>query len=262
MEGSVNASQQDQQETRQHIGVVVGVVGRTDPERCSDHELAHQTAQLAEQRAVGHHQGDALEDLAMAEQQANSKMDCILNQLTPQTPGATMATISGPPRPLMSGLSLLQFEPLREGVLLKRYKRLSGRRAPRRRQWVTARANTGPMTGVLIPGQRVRLRHAPSPTRKLAWTWEQAEVPGADGSPCWVGINTALPNPIRATIKGCLQEQLGEIASGRSDLREKQKSRIDLLLQPSDNAKDPRPIYVESRTPPGPMAIWHCFLTP
>ena len=37
------------------------------------------------------------------------------------------------------------------------------------------------------------LRHAPSPTRKLAWTWEQAEVPGADGNP-WVGINTALPN--------------------------------------------------------------------
>ena len=108
----------------------------------------------------------------------------------------------------MSGLSLLQFEPLHEGVLLKRYKRFLADVRLDDGSEVTAHcANTGPMTGVLIPGQRVRLRHAPSPTRKLAWTWEQAEVPSADGSPCWVGINTALPNRlIRATIEaGCLQ---------------------------------------------------------
>ncbi len=150
----------------------------------------------------------------------------------------------------MSGLSLLQFEPLHEGVLLKRYKRFLADVRLDDGSEVTAHcANTGPMTGVLIPGQRVRLRHAPSPTRKLAWTWEQAEVPGADGSPCWVGINTALPNRlIRATIEaGCLQEQLGEIASIRAEVTygRNRKSRIDLLLQPSDNAKDPRPIYLE-----------------
>jgi sugar fermentation stimulation protein A len=92
-------------------------------------------------------------------------------------------------------MPLLEFETLQEGVLIKRYKRFLADIELSNGELVTAHcANTGPMTGVLIPGQRVRLRHAPSPKRKLAWTWEQAEVPGADGQPCWAGINTALPN--------------------------------------------------------------------
>ena len=113
------------------------------------------------------------------------------------------------------GDALLSFEALEEGVLIKRYKRFLADVELSNGEVITAHcANTGPMTGVLIPGQRVRLRHAPSPKRKLAWTWEQAEVPGADGAPCWVGINTALPNRlIRATIEaGCLAAQLGAIA--------------------------------------------------
>ena len=101
------------------------------------------------------------------------------------------------------GDALLSFEPLEEGVLIKRYKRFLADVELSSGEVVTAHcANTGPMTGVLIPGQRVRLRHAPSPKRKLAWTWEQAEVPGVDGQPCWVGINTALPNRlIRAAVE-------------------------------------------------------------
>ena len=150
----------------------------------------------------------------------------------------------------MHGQSLLQFEPLQEGVLLKRYKRFLADVRLSDGTEVTAHcANTGPMTGVLQPGQRVRLRHAPSPKRKLAWTWEQAEVPGADGQPCWVGINTALPNRlIRAAIEaGCLQERLGDIGSIRAEVPygKNKRSRIDLLLQPADTAQDQRPIYVE-----------------
>ena len=117
------------------------------------------------------------------------------------------------------GNALLSFEALEEGVLIKRYKRFLADVELSSGEVITAHcANTGPMTGVLIPGQRVRLRHAPSPKRKLAWTWEQAEVPGADGQPCWVGINTALPNRlIRATIEaGCLEAQLGPIAEIRA----------------------------------------------
>ena len=150
----------------------------------------------------------------------------------------------------MPGTPLLQFEPLHEGVLLKRYKRFLADVRLDDGSEVTAHcANTGPMTGVLIPGQRVRLRYAPSPTRKLAWTWEQAEVPSADGSLCWVGINTGLPNRlIRATIEaGCLANQLGEIGSIRAEVTygKDRKSRIDLLLQPAESASDQRPIYLE-----------------
>ena len=153
------------------------------------------------------------------------------------------------PRPVLA------LESLVEGVLLKRYKRFLADVELADGQVVTVHcANTGPMTGVLHPGGRVRLRHAPSPTRKLAWTWEQAETTGADGRPVWVGINTALPNRlVRATIEaGYLEPWLGPIAAIRAEVPygERRRSRIDLLLTPGpgpDGAPpaDPRPIYVE-----------------
>ncbi|MEY2645946.1 MAG: nuclease SfsA [Cyanobacteriota bacterium] len=145
---------------------------------------------------------------------------------------------------------LLPMSELQEGVLLKRYKRFLADVQLDDGEVVTAHcANTGPMTGVLHPGGRVRLRHAPSPTRKLAWTWEQAEVPGADGRPVWVGINTALPNRlVRTTIEaGLLEPWLGPIATIRAEVAygANRRSRIDLLLTPAAGAADPRPIYLE-----------------
>ena len=171
---------------------------------------------------------------------------------TSATPAASAAPASAtPPAPH----PVLALEPLVEGVLLKRYKRFLADVELADGQVVTVHcANTGPMTGVLHPGGRVRLRHAPSPTRKLAWTWEQAETTGADGAPVWVGINTALPNRlVRATIEaGCLEPWLGPIAAIRAEVPygEGRRSRIDLLLSPGpgpDGAPpaDPRPIYVE-----------------
>ena len=155
----------------------------------------------------------------------------------------------------MTGLTsetrpLLSFEPLVEGILIRRYKRFLADVELSSGQQVTAHcANTGPMTGVLIPGQRVRLRHAPSPKRKLAWTWEQAEVQGVDGKPCWVGINTAVPNRlIRAAVEaGCLDEQLGPIAAIRAEVPYgvNRRSRIDLLLTPAESNPDSRAIYLE-----------------
>ena len=145
---------------------------------------------------------------------------------------------------------ILELGPLVEGVLLKRYKRFLADVQLQDGSVVTAHCpNTGPMTGVLHPGGRVRLRHAPSPSRKLAWTWEQAEVDGADGEPLWVGINTALPNRlVRAAIEaGCLEPQLGPIGAIRAEVPygQNRRSRIDLLLTPAAGAADPRPIYVE-----------------
>ena len=148
------------------------------------------------------------------------------------------------------GDALLTFDALAEGQLIRRYKRFLADVELSDGQVITAHcANTGPMTGVLIPGQRVRVRHAPSAKRKLAWTWEQAEVTSADGSPCWVGINTALPNRlIRATIEaGCLAEELGTIESIRAEVAygKNRRSRIDLLLTPAVDNPDQRPIYLE-----------------
>lgn len=154
--------------------------------------------------------------------------------------------------------SVLATGPMLEGRLIKRYKRFladvelleTSPGGPAAGAVVTAHCpNTGPMRGVLIPGGRVRLRHDPSPSRKLAYTWEQAEVPGANGEPVWVGINTALPNRlVRATIEaGLLEPWLGPIGAIRAEVPygKDRRSRIDLLLTPAAAAIDPRPIFVE-----------------
>ncbi len=152
--------------------------------------------------------------------------------------------------PATAAVPVLPTGPLVEGVLLKRYKRFLADVALDDGQTVTAHCpNTGPMTGVLRPGGRVRLRHDPSPSRKLAWTWEQAQVEAHGGGLVWVGVNTALPNRlVRATIEaGCLEPWLGPIGGVRAEVPygEGRRSRIDLLLTPAAGAADPRPIYVE-----------------
>ena len=145
---------------------------------------------------------------------------------------------------------MLNVGPLVEGVLIRRYKRFLADVELENGSEVTAHCpNTGPMTGVLHPGGRVRLRHDPSPTRKLAWTWEQAQCPGADGQPLWVGVNTGLPNKlVRATVEaGLLAPWLGPIGAIKAEVPygEGRRSRIDLLLTPAPEAADQRPIYVE-----------------
>jgi len=167
----------------------------------------------------------------------------------PQSSPSPNDPISAEAEPL-SAFTVLRQGPLVEGVLRRRYKRFLADVELEDGSMVTAHcANTGPMTGVLVPGGRVRLRHAPSPSRKLAWTWEQAEVNDAAGQPVWVGINTALPNRVvQASIEAkCLEPWLGPIESIRREVPygTGRRSRIDLLLQPTATALDPRPIYLE-----------------
>ena len=149
------------------------------------------------------------------------------------------------------GERIFEFPPLFEGVLIRRYKRFLADIQLDSGEMVTAHcANTGPMKGVLIPGGKVRLKFAPSPKRKLDWSWEQSEVEGEEnGSACWVGVNTSLPNKlIRKTIEEeCLHNQLGPIKSIRQEVVYglDRKSRIDLLLEPGITNQDNRLIYVE-----------------
>ncbi len=149
------------------------------------------------------------------------------------------------------GQTILEFPPLREGILIKRYKRFLADFELDNGEIVTAHcANTGPMKGVLWPGGRVRLKYSPSPKRKLDWSWEQAEVPSHNElRKCWVGINTSLPNKlIKYLIEAnCLERELGPISSIQSEVvyGSEGKSRIDLLLDPVNTNKDIRKIYVE-----------------
>ena len=146
--------------------------------------------------------------------------------------------------------NILQFQPLHEGVLLKRYKRFLADIQLENGEIVTAHCpNTGPMKGVLVPNGRVRLRYSPSPTRKLSWTWEQAEVINDLGVTCWVGVNTALPNKlIKLAIEaGCFKEEFGTISVIKQEVPygQNRSSRIDLLLSPDKTNSDKRSIFVE-----------------
>ena len=148
----------------------------------------------------------------------------------------------------MVGRHLLTFEPLQEGIFLRRYKRFLAEVELSKGKLVTAHCpNTGPMKGMLYPGNRVRLRYAPSPNRKLDWSWEQVEVLSANGELCWVGINTMLPNRLLqlAIEDNLLEQRLGPVTSLRREVPYGRHSRIDLLLTPAANAQDSRPIFVE-----------------
>ena len=152
---------------------------------------------------------------------------------------------------IKTGKPIIEFLPLVEGVLIKRYKRFLADIELDGGEVVTAHcANTGPMKGVLWPGGRVRLKYSPSPKRKLDWSWEQAEVPSHnDLKRCWVGINTSLPNKlIRNLIEAnVLEKQFGLIANIKPEVKYglEGKSRIDLLLKPEASNSDNRNIYVE-----------------
>ena len=149
------------------------------------------------------------------------------------------------------GATIIEFTPLVEGILIKRYKRFLADVELVNGEIVTAHcANTGPMKGVLWPGGRVRLKYSPSPKRKLDWSWEQAEVPSNNEKiKCWVGINTSLPNKLIRNLveENCLEKQLGLISSIKPEVKYglEGKSRIDLLLEPETSNSDNRNIYIE-----------------
>lgn len=133
---------------------------------------------------------------------------------------------------------------LYSGTLIKRYKRFFADIELETGDFITAHCpNTGPMTGVYSPGNRVMVSRSDNPTRKLPYTWELIEV--HDTVPTWVGVNTALPNRV---VESALTHRVipelsqydrlqREVPYGRD-----RKSRIDFLLTGADDAP---PIYVE-----------------
>ena len=118
--------------------------------------------------------------------------------------------------------------PLLEGRLLRRYKRfladveLSGIGV------VTAHcANPGSMRTCMVEGGRVWLSRSDNPKRKLAYTWELAEV--GDALVC---VNTARANDVvaEALAAGVITELVGYRHIER-EVRYGEHSRIDFALR-------------------------------
>ncbi|HEY9827601.1 MAG TPA: DNA/RNA nuclease SfsA [Stenomitos sp.] len=137
---------------------------------------------------------------------------------------------------------LFRYPPLRQGILVKRYKRFFADIELDSGELITAHCpNTGPMTSVSTVGSPVLVSCSNNPKRKLAYTWELIQVYDHDAT--WVGINTALPNQV---TKRLLEQQLlpelgsfevlkGEVAYGV------ERSRVDFLLTGSNI----KPTYIE-----------------
>ena len=145
---------------------------------------------------------------------------------------------------------LVEFDPLIEGVLIKRYKRFLADIKLMSGEIVTAHcANTGPMKGLLREGAKVRISVSHAPKRKLPFTWEQICVLDANNEEVWVGINTLFANKLIKKVieKNLLEEKLGEIETIKSEVPygKDKKSRIDFFLTPKSSNPDKRNIYIE-----------------
>lgn len=141
----------------------------------------------------------------------------------------------------MSGF-IYQYPPLRSGTLIKRYKRFFADIELDSGEIITAHCpNTGPMTGVYIPGNAVWVSCSDSPKRKLPYTWELIQL--HDIVPTWVGVNTALPNRvIKLALEAKIFPELGDYSVIQQEVvyGSDKKSRVDFCL-----SGEGLPIYLE-----------------
>ena len=140
---------------------------------------------------------------------------------------------------------IYQYPTLFSGRLIRRYKRFLADIELDSGEIITAHCpNTGPMTGIAIPGKEVQVSKSDNPKRKLAYTWEMIQIDST-----WVGTNTAIPNRV---VKLALQQKLfPELATRYSQVRSEvpygkdKKSRVDFLLTGNDSQPA---IYVEVKS--------------
>jgi len=129
------------------------------------------------------------------------------------------------------------------GTLIARYRRFFADVRLADGRIVTAHCpNTGSMLGCDTPGERVWLSCATQPRRRLAYTWELAEVaPGV-----LVGIHTGRANRlVEEAIRAGRVAALGGYTDIRREVRcGREASRIDLLLAGPGRA----PCYVEVKS--------------
>jgi sugar fermentation stimulation protein A len=136
---------------------------------------------------------------------------------------------------------LYQYPNLLPGRLMRRYKRFFADIELATGEVITAHCpNTGPMTGVCIPGNPVYVSSSDNPKRKLSYTWELIQV--CDTEPTWVGVNTGLPNRVvHLALQVKLFPELGDYSQIQPEVSFGQESsRVDFKL--GGNGK---PVYLE-----------------
>ncbi len=117
--------------------------------------------------------------------------------------------------------------PLKQGTLIKRYKRFLADVQLEDGTIVTAHCpNSGSMKTCNQPGWRVLLSESDNPKRKLKYTWELVH-----NGVCWIGVNTILTNKlaVEAIQKGWIPELSG-YDKLETERKYGQNSRIDILL--------------------------------
>ncbi len=122
-------------------------------------------------------------------------------------------------------------EPLIPATLTKRYKRFLSDVVLANGEEITAHcANPGAMLGLKEPGIKVWLSKSDNPKRKLAYSWELAEI-HIHGKKALVGINTMHPNKLAfEAIETGKVPELGGYEEMRREVPYGKSSRIDILL--------------------------------
>ncbi|MGV6849311.1 MAG: DNA/RNA nuclease SfsA [Marinibacterium sp.] len=131
---------------------------------------------------------------------------------------------------------------LQPARLTRRYKRFLADCTLEDGRAVTAHcANPGSMLGLAEPGTRIWLEGNDDPRRKLKWAWKLVDHENGH----FTGVDTALPNRlVRSALEAREIPGLAEYGTVRPEVRYREKSRVDFLLQ-QDGMPD---AYVEVKS--------------